>query len=104
MLAEDEKFWHALPRGPSGRPSVASGSAADVAVVAAEEEAEAAAGAPGMMVSPAAAAALGPPPVVFVSFAGWGEVACVASLGSLGSAGVAVDAAARWGGVVGRGA
>ena len=104
MLAEDEKFWHALPRGPSGRPSVASGSAADVAVVAAVEEAEAAAGAPGMVESPAVAAALEPLPVVFVSSAGWGEVAFVASLGSLGSVGVAVGVMEKQGEAEGHGA
>ena len=57
-----------------------------------------------MMVSPEAAAALGPPPVVFVSFAGWVEVVYVASLGSLGSVGVAVDVTVKWGEVGERGA
>ena len=43
-----------------------------------------------MVVSPAVAAALEPLLVVAVSSAGWGEVAFVASLGSLGSVVVAV--------------
>ena len=57
-----------------------------------------------MVVSPEVAAALEPLPVVFVSFAGWGEVAFVASLGSLGSAGVAVGVAEKWGEAVEHGA
>ena len=57
-----------------------------------------------MVESPAAAAALEPLPVVFVSSVGWAEVAFVASLGSLGSVGVAVGVAEKWGEAVERGA
>ena len=57
-----------------------------------------------MVVSPAVAAALEPLPVVFVSSVGWAEVAFVASLGSLGSVGVAVGVAEKWGEAVERGA
>ena len=92
---------HALPRGPSGRPSVASGSAAGVDVAVAVEEAGAAAGAPGKMVSPAVAAALQPLLVVAVSSAGWDEVVFWASLGSSGSVGVAVGVKEKQGEVGG---
>ena len=89
---------HGFPRGPSGCPLVALGSAADVDVVAVGE-AEPAAGASGKMESPEVAAASQPLLDAGVSFVDSDGVLSWAFLGSLGSIGVAVDAEEKRGAV-----